>query len=139
MNNRSEKVRNVLFQIAVLFAVYLGIQQTASGVMQNGASIMQPAVIGLERRFIARGVIVRIQPPAKGIHAFILKIAKTERLEGYANDGAEYQGKEVEILSEMGVPAAFKVGATVSVVLRFSGDEWQQSLFLVEVIHDRSR
>jgi hypothetical protein len=97
------------------------------------------AVVALENRFIATGVIISIQPPAKGIHKFMVRIERTERLEGYANFGADYQGKEVEVLSEIGMPSSLKVGATVSVVLRVFGDEWRQSLFLVEVIQNESR
>ena len=63
---------------------------------------------------------------------------KAERLEGYANFGADYQGKEVEIVSDIGIRSSLTIGATVSVVLRVSGDEWQQTLFLVEVIKNGS-
>lgn len=45
-------------------------------------------------------------------------------------------GKEVEIFSEIGFPPTFQVGGEVFVVLRVSGDEWGQTLFLVGVIEN---
>ena len=138
MNNRLEKFRKMLVQTAALFAVCLGTQQFASGLPQSGASTMQLAGVALENRFIATGVITSIQPPAKNVHKFMLRIEKTEQLEGYANFGADYQGKEVEVSSQIGMPSPLKVGATVSVVLRIAGDEWQQVLFLVEVVKNGS-
>ena len=42
--------------------------------------------------------------------------------------------KTVEIFSEIGIPSSFQVRMEISVVLRVSGDEWGQTLFLVEVI-----
>ena len=63
-------------------------------------------------------------------------IKDIESIEDYANFGEEYLDKSVEILSEIGIPCSFRSGLEVSLILRVSGDEWGQYLFLVKVIND---
>jgi len=65
-----------------------------------------------------------------------MKIKKIKQFEDYQNFGGNYLGKEVEIFSEIGIPASFEAGAEVSVLLRVSGDERGQYLFFVEVIEN---
>ena len=97
------------------------------------------AVAVIENRFIARGIITDIKRASKGIQKFAMQIKKIEQYGDYSNFGSNYLGKEVEILSEIGIPASFRVGAEVSVALRISGDEWGQYLFLVEVIENGTK
>ncbi len=63
-------------------------------------------------------------------------IKDIESIEDYANHGEEYLDKSVEILSEIGIPCSFRPGLEVSLVLRVSGDERGQYLFLIKVIND---
>ncbi len=97
------------------------------------------AVAVIENRFIARGIITDIKRASKGIQKFAMQIKKIEQCGDYPNFGSNYLGKEVEILSEIGIPVSFRVGAEVSVALRVSGDEWGQYLFLVEVIENGTK
>lgn len=107
----------------------------------QGRPPMQLAVQALENRFIATGFILEVRPApsGKGIKKFRFKIEKTARIEGFADFSAEYLGKEVEVASQIPLPPSLKPGATISVVLRVAGDEWHQSLFLVEVIDHESQ
>ncbi len=94
-------------------------------------------VVGIiENRFAATGVIIDIKRTAEGPQRFLMHIKEIEPVGDYANYGEEYLDKSVEILSEIGIPPSFRPGAEVSLVLRVSGDEWGQYLFLVEVINN---
>lgn len=96
---------------------------------------VQLAVQALENRFIATGLILEILPASDNrIQKFRLKIEKTARVEGFPDFGAAYSGREVEVLSAVPLPSSLKPGLSISVVLRLAGDEWHQSLFLVEVL-----
>ena len=90
----------------------------------------------IENRFVATGVIVDIKHTAEKPQRFVMLIKTVESIEDYANHGEEYLDKSVEILSEIGIPCSFKPGLEVSLVLRVSGDERGQYLFLVKVIND---
>ncbi len=93
----------------------------------------------IENRFVAAGKITDIiftPEDHKDIRSFIMVIEKVEQLNEYPNLGTEYLGKTVEVISEVGIPPAFKSGARVHVILRVAGDEWKQSLYLVEVIEN---
>jgi len=72
--------------------------------------------------------IVRVE---KGIQKIIMKIETANRFGDFPNLGTDCIGKSVEIFSEIGIPPSIKIGAKVSLVLRVSGDEWGQSLFLM--------
>ena len=65
-----------------------------------------------------------------------MRIKDIESVDDYANYGEEYLDKSVEILSEIGIPCSFRQGLGISLVLRVSGDERGQYLFLVKVIND---
>lgn len=97
------------------------------------------AVAVIENRFIAKGIITDIKRTQKDIQKFSLQIRKIGPFKDYPNFGGKYLGKEVEIFSEIGIPSSFRVGIEVSVVLRVSGDEWGQTLFLVEVIENGTK
>lgn len=90
----------------------------------------------IENRFVATGVVVDIKQTAEKPQRFVMLIKDIEPIEDYANFGEGYLDKSVEILSEIGMPCSFKPGLEVSLVLRVSGDEWGQHLFLVKVIND---
>ncbi len=90
----------------------------------------------IENRFVATGVIVDIKQAAEKLQRFVVLIKDIEPIEDYANFGEGYLDKSVEILSEIGIPCSFRPGLNVSLVLRVSGDEWGQHLFLVKVIND---
>lgn len=94
------------------------------------------AVVAIDNRFIAHGIITDIKRAQKGIQKFRMQIRKIEPFKDYPNFGAKYVGKEVEIFSEIGIPSFFQTGVEASVVLRLSGDEWGQTLFLVEAIEN---
>ena len=64
------------------------------------------------------------------------KQKKITPFKDYPNFGQKYLRKEVEIFSEIGIPSPFEIGVEAFVVLRVSGDEWGQTLFLVEVIEN---
>lgn len=74
----------------------------------------------IENRFIATGIITDIKRASKGIQKFSLQITKTASWKDYPNFGGNYEGKTVEILSEIGIPASFQAGMEVSVILRVS-------------------
>ena len=94
-------------------------------------------VVGIiENRFVATGVIIDIKHTAEGPQRFVMHIKEIEPISDYADFGEEYLDKSVEILSEIGIPSSFRPGAEASLVLRVSGDEWGQYLFLVEVINN---
>ena len=97
------------------------------------------AVAIIENRFIAWGIITDIKPASKGIQKFTMQIKKIEPYEDYPNFGSNYLGKEVDIFSEIAIPSSFQVGTEVSVMLRVSGDEWGQYLFMVEVIENGTK
>ena len=90
----------------------------------------------IENRFVATGVIVDIKQTAEKPQRFVMLIKDIEPIEDYANFGEGYLGKSVEILSEIGIPCSFRSGLDVSLVLRVSGDERGQYLFLVKVLND---
>ncbi len=90
----------------------------------------------IENRFVATGVIVDIKHTAEKPQRVVMLIKDIKSIEDYANFGKEFLDKSVEILSEIGIPCSFKPGLEVSLVLRVSGDEWGQYLFLVKVIND---
>lgn len=94
------------------------------------------AVVVIENRFVAKGRIIHIKPVPKGIQKFTLQIKTIEEYGNYPNFGSNYLGKNVEVFSEIGIPSSFRVGAEASMVLRVSGDEHGQALFLVEVIEN---
>ena len=97
------------------------------------------AVAIIENRFIAHGKITDIKRASKGMQKFTMQIKKIEQYEDYPSFGSNYLGKEVEIFSEIGIPSSFQVGTEVSVMLRVSGDEWCQYLFLVKVIENGTK
>jgi hypothetical protein len=90
----------------------------------------------IENRFVATGVIVDIKHTAEKLQRFVMLIKDIESIGDYANHGEAYLDKSVEILSEIGIPCSFRPGLEVSLVLRVSGDERGQYLFLVKVIND---
>ena len=93
------------------------------------------AVAAIENRFIASGTILDARRTSAGIHAFKMKIEKVATAGSFPNMGAPYEGKEQEFFSEIGAPAGLQPGKRATVILRLSGDERHQALFLVEVIH----
>jgi hypothetical protein len=105
------------------------------GAPKNDARPVQMAGVVLENRFIAHGVVVDRHKTSERVQKFRLKIEKIEPVPGFVNSGAAYKGKEVEVLSDNNIPASLKSNSRVSVVLRVAGDEWSQSIFLVEVIN----
>ena len=105
----------------------------------SGNSCIKLAVAVIENRFIAKGIITDIKRDSKGIQKFSLQIKKIEPFKDYPNVGSNYVDKTVEIFSEIGIPSSFQVGVEVSVLLRVSGDEWGQYLFLVEVIENEEK
>lgn len=102
-------------------------------------SCIKLAVEVIENRFIAKGIITDIKRDSKGIQKFSLQIKIIGPFKDYPNFGGNYIDKTVEIFSEIGIPSSFQVGMEISVVLRVSGDEWGQTLFLVEVIEDGTK
>jgi len=105
----------------------------------HAGSPMQLAVAALENRLIANGVVVSIGKPSGRMQSFLLKIEKVSSISGYANLGEGYHGKEVEVLSEIGIPSSIMAGKTISVILRVSGDEWRQTLFFMGVVDNGSQ
>lgn len=96
-------------------------------------------VVGIiENRFVATGVISDIKRTSEGPQRFVMHITKIESIDDFANFGEEYLNKSVEILSEIGIPSSFKPEVEVSLVLRVSGDEWGQTLFLLEVLSNET-
>ncbi|MHC4268535.1 MAG: hypothetical protein ACYSTS_08725 [Planctomycetota bacterium] len=94
-------------------------------------------VVGIiENRFVATGVIIDIKHTAEGPQRFVMHIKEIEHIGDYANFGKAYLDKSVEVFSEIGIPSSFLPEVEVSLVLRVSGDEWGQVLFLVEVINN---
>ena len=87
----------------------------------------------IENKFVATGIINDIVRVEKGIKKIIMLIEKVEQFGDFPNLGTDYIGKSVEIFSEIGIPPSIIIGAKVSLVLRVSGDEWGQSLFLMEI------
>lgn len=112
--------------------------QGRNGLTSEGEKIVLAVAI-IENRFIAGGIITDIKRASKGMQKFTMQIKKIEQYGDYPNFGSNYLGKEVEIFSEIGIPSSFQVGAEVSVMLRVSGDEWGQYLFLVEVIENGTK
>ena len=93
-------------------------------------------VVGIiGNRFAATGVIVDVKRTAEKPEKFVMHISSIESVRGFANHGKEYSGKSVEILSEIGIPPSFRSGVEISLILRVSGDEHGQYLFLVEIIN----
>ena len=97
---------------------------------------VKSAVGIIQNRFVATGVIVDVKRTAEKPEKFVMHISSIESVGGFANHGEEYSGKSVEILSEIGIPSSFRSGLEISLILRVSGDEHAQYLFLVEVIND---
>lgn len=97
------------------------------------------AVAVIENRFIAKGTITDIKRTSKSMQKFNMQIKKIEQFENYPNFGKNYLDKMVEIFSEIGIPSSFQVGREVSVLVRVTGDERGQYLFLVEVIENGSK
>ena len=94
-------------------------------------------VVGIiGNRFAATGVIVDVKRTAEKPEKFVMHISSIESVGGFANHGEAYLDKSVEILSEIGIPSSFRSGLEISLILRVSGDEHAQYLFLVEVIND---
>ena len=93
-------------------------------------------VVGIiGNRFAATGVIVDVKRTAEKPEKFVMHISSIESVRGFANHGKEHSGKSVEILSEIGIPPSFRSGVEISLILRVSGDEHGQYLFLVEIIN----
>lgn len=109
--------------------------QTEQSRSQKDKPVKQIAAV-IENRFIARGKITDIKPESKGTQKFTLQIEKIEQYKDYPNFGRSYLEKCVEVYSDTGIPTSFQVEAEVSIVLRVSGDEHGQVLFLVEVIEN---
>ncbi|OGW35093.1 MAG: hypothetical protein A2X58_09785 [Nitrospirae bacterium GWC2_56_14] len=132
-----------LFFMMIVTALLIPPSLTAgSSVAPGNGSFTAPvplAVPGLENRFIAIGEVVRIEPVVKGVQKIAMKIENVKSIPGYPAGGAGYRGKEVELLSETPLPAFVKVKAKVSVTVRLIGDEWRQSLFLLEVVEYESQ
>lgn len=95
--------------------------------------ILKLTVAVIENRFIAKGTITDIKRGLKGIQKFSLRTKTIEQFKNYPNFGGSYVDKTVEVFSEIGIPSFFQVGIDVAVLLRVSGDERGQTLFLVEV------
>lgn len=93
----------------------------------------------IENRFIATGTILDIKRVSKGVQKFTMKIKETKQFKDYPSFGGNYLGKEVEVFSEIGIPPSFRTGVEAFVLLRVSGDEWGQYLFLVEVIENEEK
>ena len=106
--------------------------------MHNVSTIdeVEFAVGIIANRFIATGVIVDVKRTEAKPEKFVMHINSVESIGDFANHGEEYSGKSVEILSEIGLPSSFITGVEVTLILRVSGDEHGQYLFLVEVIND---
>lgn len=133
---------NNWIQRAFLLALILSLAGTPRPASGSDAALGHPvqmAVAALDNRFVATGVILDSKRTSTGMHVFKMKIEKVGQVQGFADLGAEYQGLEKEFFSEIGAPPALTVGKRVSVILRVSGDEWRQILFLVEVIDNGSR
>jgi len=131
-----------LIQISALATVMLlftVLRLPASDAAVHAGSHVQLAVAALENRFTANGVVVSIGKPSGRMQSFLLKIEKVSSISGFANLGEGYQGKEVEVLSEIGIPSSITVNKTVSVILRVSGDEWKQTLFFMGVVNNGSQ
>ena len=93
-------------------------------------------VVGIiGNRFAATGVIVDVKRTAEKPEKFVMHISSIEPVGGFANHGEAYLDKSVEILSEIGIPPSFRSGVEISLILRVSGDEHGQYLFLVEIIN----
>ena len=97
---------------------------------------VKSAVGIIQNRFVATGVIVDVKRTAEKPEKFVMHISSIEPVGGFANHGEAYLDKSVEILSEIGIPSSFRSGLEISLVLRVTGDEHGQYLFLVEVIND---
>lgn len=123
----------------VITARFISITTDNSQRVTSGNSYIKLAVTVIENRFIAKGIITDIKRASKGIQKFFLQIKKIEPFKDYPNFGGNYVDKTVEIFSEIGIPSSFQVGMEISVVLRVSGGEWGQTLFLVEVIEDGTK
>ncbi len=124
--------QRILCNIANEFSFQYQTEQSRS---QKDKPVKQITAV-IENRFIARGKITDIKPESKGIQKFTLQIEKIEQYKDYPNFGRSYLEKCVEVSSDTGIPTSFQVGAEVSIVLRVSGDEHGQVLFLVEVIEN---
>lgn len=135
LRSQSQEVNRFIYDV---FNVSPDLRDKNAYLTAENHSIVFAVVIN-ENRFIARGTITNVQRAPKGIQKFTLHIKKTERYKEYANFGGTYVGKEAEILSEVGIPPSFQSGADVSVLLRVSGDEWGQYLFLVEAIDNETK
>jgi hypothetical protein len=98
--------------------------------------LVRSAAAIIENRFIAKGRIIHIKPVLKDIQKFTLQIEEVGQHKDYPNFGSNYLGKHVDVFSEIGIPSSFQVGTEVSMVLRVSGDEHGQALFLVEIIEN---
>ena len=96
---------------------------------------VKSAVGIIQNRFVTTGVIVDVKRTAEKPEKFVMHISSIESVRGFANHGKEYSGKSVEILSEIGIPPSFRSGVEISLILRVSGDEHGQYLFLVEIIN----
>lgn len=68
-----------------------------------------------------------------------MHIKKVEKFRDYPYSVGNYLDKTVEIFSEIGIPDTFSVGTHISVLLRVSGDEHGQYLFLVEIIENEEK
>lgn len=132
----------IIITILSIFLVTTAYAQSTTTFLQYRDSkkpILKLTVAVIENRFIAKGIITDIKRGSKSIQKFSLQIGTTAQFEDYPNFGGSYVNKTVEIFSEIGIPSSFQVGMEISVVLRVSGGEWGQTLFLVEVLEDGTK
>lgn len=136
---RSLKNTSSIFPFVYLSMISIPVFEYLVNASTEETKSIKLAVAVIENRFIAKGTIIDIKRASKGIQGFTMQIKKTEQFENYPNFGKNYLGKTVEIFSEIGIPSSFQAGVEVSLLLRVSGDERGQHLFLVEVIKNGSK
>lgn len=130
--NRSAGIITILSMFFVTTA-YAQSNITSLQYRDTKNPFLQLTVVVIENRFIAKGIVTGIKQDSKGIQKFSLRVKTIERFKEYPCFGGNYVGKAVEIFSEIGIPSFFQVGIDVAVLLRVSGDERGQTLFLVEI------
>lgn len=136
---RSLKNTSSIFPFVYLLMISIPVFEYLVDASTEETKSIKLAVAVIENRFIAKGTIIDIKRASKGIQGFTMQIKKTEQFENYPNFGKNYLGKTVEVFSETGIPSSFQAGVEVSLLLRVSGDERGQHLFLVEVIKNGSK
>lgn len=131
--NKSTWIITTILSIFLVTTVYAQSDTTSLLYRDTKNPYLKLTVAVIENRFIAKGIITDVKRSSKGIHKFSLRIKTIEPFKDYPRFGGNYVDKTVEIFSEIGIPSSFQVGIDVSLLLRVSGDERGQTLFLVEV------